>query len=158
MIGIDTFSWNKLILLVHSEWQKPIEELIVKSDIFITVEGKKEFEYRFPDELDLLDNITVFPILNTDTFKQYRKKYDLNDSSLLEYCDIKGYRIISEDRPLLEEGITNKKNILQLIDFFYELYISYNFFSRTEMYHLINLFRTWKNIKEKKAKFYKNHL
>lgn len=158
MIGIDTFSWNKLLMLYHSEWKNTIDEIINKTEIFITVEGKIEFEYRFPDDLNLLNRITIYPVLNTDIFAKYNKIYDLTDASLLEYSENKGYRIITEDRPLLQEGITEKKNIIQLIDFFYELYLKDNFFSKKEIITLIDFFRNWKNIKDKKAKFYKNHL
>jgi hypothetical protein len=158
MIGMDTFSWNKVILLRHSNWQKIIDEILGKIEIFITVEGKKEFEYRFPDELSLLDKITIFPVLNTDKFIEYSKKYDSTDASLLEYSEIKGYRIITEDRPLLEEGVTSKKNVIQLLDFFYELYVKDNFFTKREIRDLIDLFRQWKNVKEKKSSYYKHSL
>lgn len=158
MIGIDTFSWNKLILLYHSKWQKPITEIITKTEFFITVEGKKEFIYRFPDDISLLDKITIYPVLDTEVFRNYCQKYDETDASLLEYTEIKGYRIITEDGPLLQEGITEKKNIIQLIDYFYELYSKDDFFTKKEIYHLINLFKDWKNIKESKATYYKNNL
>ena len=158
MIGKDTFSWNKIILLLHSEWRATIEEILDKYDFFITTEGRKEFEYRFEKEKDLLDKITIFPVINTELFQINCKKYDPTDSSLLEYSELKGYRIITEDRPLLEEGITRKKNIIQLLDFFYEIYMKDEFLTKREMYHLIKQFRKWKNVKEIKADFYQKRL
>ena len=75
MIGIDTFSWNKILLLYHSEWKDIIDELIDKTEIFVTGAGKIEFEYRFPDDLNLLNRIIIYPVLNTDVFKKYSKIY-----------------------------------------------------------------------------------
>lgn len=158
MLGIDTFSWNKIIRLLQTQWEDPIKEIIKDLDIFITTEGKKEFEHRFQQNLDLLNDISILPVLNTPKYANYVQQYDPTDASLLEYSEIRGYRLITEDRPLLEEGITAKKNIIQLLDLFYELYQRDDFFTQTEMYQLIKLFRQWRNIKEKKAKFYRKNL
>ena len=152
MIGIDTYSLQKLFLLRQMiEWKHIIEELIEQVDFFITVEGKKEFEYRFPEDLDVLNKITILPILNEHYLEYIKRQFDPTDASLLEYADLRDYRLITEDRLMLAEGITLKKNIVCLIDFFKELADGYAFFSKKELYHLVKIFRKWKNISKKKA-------
>ena len=118
--------------------------------MFITIEGKKEFEHFFPTELDLLDHCTVLPLLNEKLDDFVGKGYDRNDASLLEYNCVRNYRIITEDRPMLLEGVTSKQDIIMLIDFFSELTGKNNYFTSRELYHLIQLFRKWRNIDEKK--------
>ena len=133
------------------EWKEVIEEMIKNVDWLITVDGKKEFEHFFTDYMYILDFGTILPILNIK-FGLYKDKgFDSNESSLLEYADEKGYRIITEDRPMILEGVTGNKNIIFLIDFFYELTENYEYFNTEELYHLIGLFRKWKNINKKKA-------
>jgi hypothetical protein len=152
MIGIDTFSWGKLIKLYYmDEWKKQIEIIIKNIDWFITIEGRKEFEYFYSDNVELLNYGTILPILGTKITEYKDKGFDSNDASLLEYADDRGYRIITEDRPMILEGVTGKMNIIFLIDFFSELTEGYNYFSTRELYHLLKLFRNWRNIKEEKA-------
>ena len=152
MIGIDTFSWGKLIRLQKiKKWKEPKEGIIKEVDWFITIEVKKEFEHFYKDNLDLLDYGTILPVLGIKITNYEKKGYDLNDSSLLEYADEKSYRIITEDRPMLLEGVTEKKNIIFLIDFFSELTEKYEYFTTRELYQLLKLFRKWRNIKEEKA-------
>lgn len=151
MIGIDTFSWGKLIRLKNDNgWNKVITELIPEIDWFITVEGRKEFEHFFPTELGLLDHCTVLPILNEILDEFLDKGFDKNDASLLEYNTLRKYRIITEDRPMLLEGVTGKQDIIMLVDFFSELTGKDNYFTSRELYHLVQLFKKWRNIDEKK--------
>ncbi|OLS21364.1 MAG: hypothetical protein HeimC3_36090 [Candidatus Heimdallarchaeota archaeon LC_3] len=153
MIGIDTFSWYKILLLrKENKWRGVMEDLIKGLDCFITVEGKKEFEYRFPNELNLLDYITILPVIESEKYKYFLQFFDPTDASLLEYVDKRNYRIITEDRPMIAEGVTTKRNIVFLIDFFYEMYKTNSFFSTNEIYKLVKLFRKWKNISKKKEK------
>ncbi|MHA2364590.1 MAG: hypothetical protein ACXAC7_11590, partial [Candidatus Hodarchaeales archaeon] len=122
MIGIDTFSWGKLIRLRQiKEWKLLINEIIKKIDWFITTEGKKEFDYWFPSELDIIETGTILPVLDIKYHYYLEQGYDANDASLLEYLDLRNYRIITEDRPMLLEGVTGKRNIIYLVDFFAEL-------------------------------------
>jgi hypothetical protein len=152
MIGIDTFSWGKLIKLYNiDEWKEPIKKIIENIDWFITVEGRKEFEHFYVDNLELLSHGTIVPILGTKIIEYQNKGFDANDASLLEYADERGFRIITEDRPMILEGVTSEKNIIFLIDFFSELTENYNYFSTKELYHLVKIFRKWRNIKEDKA-------
>ena len=152
MIGIDTFSWGKLIRLYKmKKWKEPIEEIIKETDWFITIEGKKEFEHFYKNDIELLDYGTILPVLGTKIPNYEKKGFDSNDASLLEYAAEKDYRIITEDRPMLLEGVTEKKNIVFLIDFFSELTEKYEYFSTRELYQLLKLFRKWRNIKEEKA-------
>lgn len=76
--------------------------------------------------------------------------FDRNDASLLEYNSIQQLRIITEDRPMLLEGVTGKKDIIMLIDFFIELTGRDNYFSGKEFYHLLHIFRKWRNIDKDK--------
>lgn len=151
MIGIDTLSWGKLIRLKNDKsWSKVITELIPGIDWFITVEGRKEFEHFFPEEVDLLDHCTILPILNEKLDEFIIKGFDKNDASLLEYNAVRKYRIITEDRPMLLEGVAGKKDIIMLVDFFSELTGKDNYFTSRELYHLVQLFKKWRNIDEKK--------
>ena len=154
MIGIDTFSWLKIIRLYQSEWQDFVKFFIKKCDLFISVEGKNEFEHRFPDFLYLLNDITILPILDQSYQKYVEKGFDSNDASLLEYAEKKNHRIVTEDRPMLIEGITERRNIIQLIDFFYELYINYSFITEKDFKKLVKIFRKWRNITKKKENYY----
>lgn len=156
MIGVDTYSWRKIIRFLNSDWKVAFEDIINQINLFITVEGKKEFEYRFPDHLYLLDKIIILPLLNTNQFSEYFMNFDSNDSSLLEYAKHNSHRLITEDYPMLEQAITDKLNAVQLIDFLFELYINYNFFTDTEMKRLIRTLREWRNIKKKKAEYYQD--
>lgn len=153
MIGVDTLAWQKIILLRQKkEWNSLIDEILEKMNFFITTEGKNEFEYRFPNDLDIVNQINVLPVLN-DRYSNYMKLgFDPADASLLEYTDIRKYRIITEDRPMIAEGSTSRKNIIFLIDFFRELAEGYRFITSKELYKLVKLFRKWKNITKKKAK------
>ena len=158
MIGIDTISWGKLIKLrSDKKWEPIINDIIIKIEWFVTIEGKKEFEHFFPHDLDILDQGIILPILNIKLNEFIEKGFDLNDASLLEYNDERNYRIITADRQMLTEGVISKRNIIFLIDFFLELTINYHFFSKRELYHLIKLFRKMGNINIKKANEVENH-
>ena len=62
MIGIDTFSWGKLIKLYKmKKWNEPIEKIIKETNWFVTVEGKKEFEHFYQNDLKLLDYGSILP-------------------------------------------------------------------------------------------------
>ena len=98
-------------------------------DWFITFEGKIDFEHFYKDYLDLLDYGTILPVLGTKISNYEKKGYYLNDSSFLEYSEEKSYRIITEDRPMLLEGVTVKKNIIFLFDFFSVLTEKYDYFT-----------------------------
>ena len=152
MIGIDTFSIQKLLQLRHSGWDSVIDNLLDQGLFFITSEGEKEFRYWFKNDLFILEKFHKFPILNEKLNEYIKIGFDINDASLLEYSDIMNYRIISEDRPMVARAVSAKNYIIFLIDFFYEIYIRDDFFSQREFYHLVKLFRNWRNIKEKKAK------
>ena len=78
--------------------------------------------------------------------------FDLADATMLEYSEKEGYVIITEDDKMLAEGITEKNNIIQVIDFFTGLYES-KFLERKELYHITKYFQKIRNISEKKEKF-----
>ena len=159
MIGIDTFSWQKILLLrKERQWKAAMDDLIDQIECFITIEGKKEFEHRFPEDIDLLNNIAILPVLKSEKYHIFLEDFDATDASLLEYNEKRGYRIITEDRPMIAEGVTSKKNIIFLIDFLYELHKAYDFFTSREIYQLVQIFREWKNISKKKAKDIRNRL
>ena len=154
MIGVDTFSWQKLIRLYDTQWKDLVSSIIKEFDLFITVEGRKEFERRFPAHLFLLDGLTIVPILN-EVFDTYiRRGFDATDASLLEYADIKKARIITEDKLMLLEGTTKRRNVVQLIDFFYELFKSGGSLTKHEFRQLLRTFRDWRNITKRKERLY----
>jgi len=130
-------------------WKDLIDEILEKSNIFITHEVKKELEYRFPEEKEIIDLLTILPARNVDFKSLLSKGFDPADASLLEYMLIDGYRIITEDHPMLMEGVTSKRNILQLADFF-GILMKLGFISRRELYHLVKRMRKMKNITKKK--------
>lgn len=150
MFGIDTFSWYKLITLYEEPWRPLITEIIKTGDFFITHEVKKELEYRFSNYNDLIELVTIFPRLKIDFHWYDQKGFDPADASLIEYCK-KGYIIITEDQPMLAEGITEKQNIIQLADYF-GLLLLLHFLSKKEYFHLIKKLRDMKNITKKKEK------
>ena len=106
--------------------------------------------------MELLDHGTTLTVLNIKLNYFLTKGFDLNDASLLEYNSIRIYRIITEDRPMLLEGITTKNDIIMLIDFFLELTGPDNYFTGKEMYHLIHIFRKWRNIDKSKENTVEN--
>ena len=151
MYGIDTFSWGKLIYLKNNNYEGLILEIIKKGNFFITHEVNEEFEYRFANEINLLNYITLYPQIEID-FKKYKwSGFDAADASLLEYNKIEANIIITEDHLMLAESITNRRNIIQLADYF-GLLLEKEFLDRREFYHIIKLLRKLRNITERKEK------
>ena len=97
----------------------------------------------------MLEFITILPTLNKYYLIYLKKGFDPADVSLLEYSD--KYLILTEDHPMLLEGITDRRNIIQLADYLGDLYLN-DFLTAKEFYHLIRTFRKWRNIKKKKEK------
>ncbi len=151
MIGIDTFSWYKLIYLYNNDWKNLIEELLKKGDFFITHEVKKELEYRFPNYNFLLEYITILPKLKGPFLKYLERGFDEADSSLLAYAEEKKSAIITEDHPMIAEGITEKQNIFQLAHYF-GILMKVGFITPNEFYKLMKLLRKMRNISKKKGK------
>ena len=159
MIGIDTITWQKLIRLRRTKWKLIIQEMIMEMNFFIMTEGKKEFEHRFSEDLDVLDEITILPLLKgPDYVKFLQAGLDSNDASLLEYAIQKKYRIVTEDYPMLAQGVSDQQNIEQLVDFCKELLVKDNYFSLREFRQLVMEFRKWKNITKKKENKLKVYL
>ena len=151
MIGIDTFSWGKIIRLRKNGWNDFIIEMLKEGNFFITHEVKKEYEHFYKDQSDLLEYIDILPTLNQRIEFYTLQNFDLADATLLEYTDIKKHRICTEDKPMLIEGTTSKHNIIQLADLFGEFYRN-DFISAREFYQLIKILKKWKNISKKKEK------
>lgn len=151
MIGIDTFSWFKIFNLFNSGWKIILTEIIENLPIFITHEVKKEFMYRFKDNMYILEKLTILPTLNNNFQYYLSKGFDPADASLLEYSHNKENLIVTEDHLMLEEGVTNRNNILHLGEFFGILFLN-NHITRKELYHLIKTLRKIKNITIKKEK------
>ena len=59
MIGIDTYSWYKLITLYESDWKDLVTKFLITYKVFITHEVKVEFMYRFPMYENLIKLITI---------------------------------------------------------------------------------------------------
>ncbi|OLS22117.1 MAG: hypothetical protein HeimC3_32590 [Candidatus Heimdallarchaeota archaeon LC_3] len=151
MFGIDTFSWYKIIHLHSNGWNVLLEEILNITSIFITYEVQKELNYRFPGHEEIFTLVTILPKLD-EQFKTFTlKDFDEADASLLSFSHKEGFIIITEDHPMLNEGITDKKNIIQLADFFAQLYID-NFLTRREFHKLIRSLKKMKNISKRKEK------
>lgn len=149
MIGIDTYSWHKLFKLRKEGWIDLIDEILEKSAIFITHEVKKELEYWFPGEKNIFKWFTILPIRNVQFSHFILKGFDPADASLLEYALLEGYQIITEDHPMLMEGVTLRQNIIQLADFF-GILTKLGFITKKELYQLVKMLRKMKNITKKK--------
>lgn len=149
--GIDTFSWGKLIFLKNDKFRTLIMEIIEKGNFFMTQEVKTEFEYRFANEIDLLKYITIFPQIEIDFTYYNDLGFDPADASLLEYSKDGDNIIITEDQLMLDESIANKRNIIQLADYFGLLFEA-KFLDGREFYHIVKLLRNLRNISKKKEK------
>ena len=110
MIGLDTFSWYKFISLYKDKWKALMTDFLKNYNVFITHEVKKEFIHRFENYLHLLDLIIILPRIKS-SIEYDKKKFDLADISLLEYAENPNYLIITEDHPMLAQGVTQRKNI-----------------------------------------------
>ncbi len=153
MIGVDTYSWRKILLLRdETKYSEGIMNLIYGVDLFLTRHGLEEFKYRFKKDTEILKHVTILPVLGGIRYKELVQEFDENDASLLEYCLIKGYRIVSEDRPMLMYGYHRRLNISPLIDFLFETGLKYDYFNKNEIYDLIRVFERWKNISKRKRK------
>ena len=151
MYGIDTLSLGKLFKLTDTRFKTLIEELLTKLDLFITIEVKKEVKYRYSKFENYLELLTLRPVINKSLESYLNKGFDLADATLLEYSEIENFVIITEDNGMLVEGVTDKNNIIQLIDFLLRLY-EFNLITKREIYHLAKYFRQKKNISKRKEK------
>lgn len=151
MIGIDTLSLGKIFYLLSTPWKSLFEEVITKFDLFITAEVEKELLHRYKNFSSYFRQFKIFPIRNINLQYYLARKFDVADASLLEYSELPDHIIITEDNEMLLEGISEKNNIIQLVDFLFKLY-SENFITRREMYHLIKYLRKNENITKRKSK------
>jgi hypothetical protein len=151
MIGIDTLSLGKIFYLLETPWKPLIEEIIRKIDIFITSEVKKELLHRYKKFFPYIQQFKIFPTRNISLQSYLDKEFDSADASLLEYSELLGHIIITEDNEMLLEGISDKNNIIQLVDFLFKLHVE-KFITKREMYHLIKYLRKTRNITKRKEK------
>jgi len=151
MIGIDTFSWYKILQLREEGWEEILSEILEESNFFITYDVKEELNYRFPEELTIFHKVATLPRLNKSFNDYLEKGFDPADASLLEYMEIKEYTIVTEDHPFISEGITQKRNVIQLADLFGILTIQ-GVLTHRELYHLVKFLRRIKNITKEKEK------
>ncbi|MCK4849173.1 MAG: hypothetical protein KAT16_09120 [Candidatus Heimdallarchaeota archaeon] len=152
MFGVDTFSCFYLIRLRDNGFTDLITRLMDKKEFMITHDVHKELIHRFPDEDDFLRNITILPRLNRSFNKFLEQGFDEADASLLEYGEISGYIIITEDHPmLLENTLDGKLRIIHLADYFGLLMLKTEI-SPTELYQVIKTLRKWRVISKPKAK------
>jgi len=151
MIGFDTISLGKIFDLLKTQWKTLLDELLGVLDIFITIEVRKELLHKYEDQLAFIESIKILPIRNI-SFQEYSTRgFDDADASLLEYSELDDIVIITEDNEMLLEGISEKNNIIQLIDLFLELFTK-NLINSKEMYHLIKYFRKKRSITARKEK------
>ena len=151
MIGIDTYSWYKLLLLLNEGWKDLIEEVLQSGQFFVTNEVKKEVEFRFKDQSHILRLVTILPLIDIDYDSYSKKGFDEADASLLEYNQRNGYLILTEDQAMIAEGVTENKTIIQLADFF-GLLMRDGYVEAKEFYHIVKRLRKMRNITKKKEK------
>lgn len=152
MIGIDTYVWNKIIRLQNTEWKELVTNILQEGDFFVTHEVKEEFLHFHPNHSHLLRFVTIVPTLNDRLQYYIELGFDSADASLLEYSELKGYQIMTEDHPMLSLGVFSRKDIFQMSDFFGFLYES-GFIASKELYKLTKLLRKWRNITRKKCHY-----
>lgn len=151
MIGIDTYSWLKILRLRDAGWKEILTEILDEGNFFITYDVKNELNHYFPEEASYFQKVATLPRLNKKFDDYLTSGFDPADSSLLEYMEIKKYSIITEDYPLIDQGITQKGNIIQLADFFGSL-ATQGVLTHRELYHLVKFLRRMKNITKRKEK------
>ena len=64
MIGVDTFSWYKLIRLRDEGWSELMIEILKTGAFFITHEVRREIEHHFPSEKRVFEFVIVLKTLN----------------------------------------------------------------------------------------------
>ena len=165
MYGIDTYSWYKLIYLKNNGFNELIIELLKVLKIFITHDVKKEYDHFFPEDKNLLYNIDILGVTEEKKVKFLTSGFDEADASLLAFVDDLKYMekkkdnviIITEDHLMLNEGVTKKQNIIQVVDFF-RLLERANFVTHREFYKIVGILREMKNItREKEKKMLRNN-
>lgn len=150
MIGLDTFSWYKLISLYNGGYKEIMVNFLKSYEIFITHEVKDEFSYRFKNYEFLLKLVSILPTnLNKNNFNY--DKFDIADISLLVYAEKINFIIVTEDHAMLAEGVTSKQNIIQFGDLMGLLYKD-NFLDKRSFYKIVNILRKMTNITKIKRK------
>ena len=150
MIGIDTYSWTKIFVLIEESWEKILKEWLSAIDFFITREVEVELHHFHGDKEPIWEKGAILSTLKTkyDYFKSLG--FDDADISLLEYSEKQDYIICTEDRPMLLLNVYSKNNIIQLVDLLRMSYIK-GFFTKREFSALITWFRDQKNITIRKS-------
>ena len=150
LIGIDTFSWYKIIRFSETGILS-LNSFLLDSDIFVTHEVKKEFEYRFPKYVGILDRVIILPQSDSD-FLSYREfGLDDADASLLEISAKKKYMIVTEDHPMIAEGTKRGLNIIQLGDYLGYLVLN-QVITHNNFFKLVRRLRSMRNITKKKER------
>ncbi len=151
MIGIDTFSWSKLLYFRDTGEKDLIIEILKHGNFFITYEVQEELLHRYPNEEDFFRYAAVLPSLGTAYHHYSSLGFDEADISLLEYGEKKDFQIITEDHKMLEEAVTDRNNLIQLGDYFGALYQK-GYLTSKELYQFARKLRQMKNITKRKEK------
>lgn len=152
MYEVDTYSWTLIIRLREYKFRDLISQIMNKKEFMITHEVHKELLHFHPKEKTFLQTVIIFPTINQVYDKYIKKGFDPADASLLEYSEIRGIVLITEDEPMLLEHIMSGTiKVIHLIDYFglkmIEGTISFN-----ELYQIVKTFRKWKKLTKKKEK------
>ncbi|MCH8907385.1 MAG: hypothetical protein IH840_09880 [Candidatus Heimdallarchaeota archaeon] len=150
LIGIDTFSWYKIIRFSETGILS-LNSLLLDSDIFVTREVKKEFEYRFPEYGGILDRVIILPQSDSDFQSYHEFGLDDADASLLEISAKKKYLIVTEDHPMIAEGTKRGLNIIQLGDYLGYLVLN-QVITHNNFFKLVRRLRSMRNITKKKER------
>ncbi len=149
MFGIDTCSWLKLNHLAQKGWHDLLSEILSMGNVFITQEVRKELDFHLHEPELALEQVFIFPTKNVHIQKYIADGFDPADASLLEYSEEEEHTIITEDGAVLAENVTDRNNIIQLVDFFIYL-AGLEILTKRELYHLVRYLRKVKNITQKK--------
>lgn len=152
MIGIDTLSWGKLLLLSEQFDQTVIVMLLDHFHLFITEEVKTELIHFYKEENDWLwSNAVIMPKMERNYDRYVKQGFDEADATLLEYSEMPNYSIVTEDYPMLLLNVTGKNNIIQLVDFL-SLCYTLDYIDTATYKQFVNWLRTNRNITKKKLK------
>ena len=146
---MDTCSWLKLDLLAGSGWNSLVEIIFRDLDIFITHEVFEEVKNFLPNREEWIKMVNI---RTTDRSRYYRsigEIFDPADASLLSFHSNMNVIIITEDPAILAEGISQRQNIIQLIDLISLIYESEKIV-QGDFRKIIAFFRKKRNITKKK--------
>lgn len=150
MYGIDTYSVAILLRLQQTTFPELISDIINRKEFMITHEVHKELIFRFSNNIDFYKAVSILPTINQVFSKYLNQGFDSADASLLEYSELQGIIIITEDQPMLHENIIDESiKVIQLVDYF-GLKMIEGIITPSELYQIVKVLRKWRIISKYK--------